>query len=318
MKMKLVWCCLMSGLWLLLGCNKKPAVEYDPTTATVTVKDGNNNILQGAIVRIYDNQNAYLTDKQNGSEQGFISKSVTDALGEVKYNDLNADKHYFFLVTYQDRVHLQDLDNTQQDFEFSQFLIKGTNSYVEIHLKPSQSVIGFYVLDKFQNGLPISVYIDSTISVGNVTQSIPIEPTSGNQAGVLSYRLSPGTHTWYAISQNQGCLWQGQITVLGSESFNPVGLSECNAGAVSFYVDTSNVDNLPITITFNNSDQVGTLNHAFTTDPLQCFATGSLTVARDTGTYVYIAVSKNTNCVWTDSIKIGRGCQMIKFPKCQY
>ncbi len=299
-------------LVLVLGCKKVPREEVVPSSVTVYVKDESGNILQGAIVRLYNNKNAYLLDKQQGSEDGFISKVITDGDGKAKFDDLDSRFDYFFLVTYQDRVHFEDLDNSGQNFEFDEFLSNGTESYVEIRLTPAQSLVSFYTLDTSKNPVPIVIKLDTAV-LGSVTEAVKNVPTATSTTGALSYRLRQGKHIYSAISSEIGCFWQGEIEVSGSASFTPVALSKCEAGSVIFYADSSTILNLPISITLNDNNNYLVLSKPRLTDPSDCSDhENTVFFSRGAGTYSYSAFAKHGGCNWSGSFTLDHNCKIIK------
>jgi len=305
-----------------MACKQTQKVTYDPSNVTVVVRDNNGNILSGAVVRMYDEQNAYRNGKQTGSETGFVSKQVTDGNGSVSFTNLNTDKEYFFFVTYRDRAHFLDMDNSDKEFKFTKYLGKGTDSNVEIELSVSKSAVGFYAQPAIKSHLPIEISIDGD-SIGSLSDTLVSVPNSLNQKGTLSYRLSQGVHTWFAVSK-LGCVWLGgTIQATGTESFNPIAMEECNAGSVSFYIDTANVKNLPIKVFLSNTGQteeIGTLgnNDYLLVAPTKFSSPKAVSVARGTGTYSYYATSlRNSNCSWQGLVTVGVNYQSIKLPKCQ-
>lgn len=298
---------------LCFACKQTQKVVYDPSNITVSVKNDLGSPQQGAQVRMFNDYNAYLNSKNNGEANGFIENVFTDASGSVIFNQLNTDKEYYFLVNYRDRSRFADLDNYDQEFKFSKHLSKGVETYADIELKPAKSIVGFYIPDSLKGYLPVKLYFGND-SIGSLTQSVT-SVSGPNQPGLISFRISPGKINWQAVS-SQGCLWFGQVQVLQTENFSPIALQECNAGSVTFYIEGGAGNQLPIEITLNSSDFIGTLAQT-SPNPLKCFDKKSLTAARPIGKYTYTAVFKRNNCVITDTFSISRAnCKIIKLPNC--
>ena len=306
-------------LQIVLACKQTEEIKFEPTDIDLLVLDDVEAPVEGSVVRMFDDKNKYEEAKQSGLDANYVAKTITDASGHAIFKELNTEKSYYFLVTYRNRVRFLDLDNQDESFVFNQYLSKGTKSKITIRLKPAKSIVGFYASEMTKSQLPISFYIKNESqgydSIGRLTTSSAI-PNSPSQSGVLSFRLSQGVKEWYALSES-GCIWTGSIQVKGLESFEPISLSDCNAGSVSFYVDTENQTQLPIKITLGKTNQIGQLNTSLSDDPKGCFAKGTLTVAKETGFYVYTAESLRNSCVWTDTIQIVKGgCLKVKLTKC--
>ncbi|HAR19415.1 MAG TPA: hypothetical protein DCR46_02060 [Cytophagales bacterium] len=298
-----------------VACKQTKKVIFDPTDLSILVRNDLGTPQQGAQVRMYNDVNAYLNSKNNGAEEGFVEKAFTDAAGLVTFTDLNTDKEYYFLVTYRDRVRFADLDNFDEGFKFSKYLSKGVNTNAEIHLKPANSIVGFYVPSSLAGYLPVQFYVDND-SIGSIAETV--SSVSGpSQTGLLSFRFAQGKKKWMAKS-SQGCIWYGEVNVLPTESFSPTPLQEnCNAGSVSFYVGQESLNQLPIEITFSPSDKIGTLYNTSSV-PTTCFYPNTVTAARPIGKYTYTATYKRTNCVITDTITITKAsCRIVKLPSCQ-
>jgi hypothetical protein len=238
------------------SCKQTKKVTFDPTNVTITVRNDQGNPQSGAEVRVYNDQNAYLNSKNNGFEEGYISKVYSDGAGTVTVTDLNTEKEYYFLASYRDRTRFVDLNNFDQEFKFNKYLSKGVSSQAEITLQPAKSIVGFYAPAALTAQLPVVFYVDGD-SIGEIKQTVAT--VSGpNQTGMLSFRFSKGTKKWFAYS-GKGCFWYGEVNVGSTESFSPVAIQTCNAGAVKFHVTDDNASQLPIRITLNKSDMIGTL-----------------------------------------------------------
>lgn len=299
---------------ILAACKKTKEIIYDPTNVDLTVVDDNGNPLQGAVIRLFDDIDKYQNSKEGGAETGYVTKVISDKDGKAYFDDLNSEKSYYFLVTYRDRVRFLDLDNQDQNYAFDQ-LTRGTTSKIKIQLEPAKSVVSFYANNTISGQLPISLFIDED-SIGTITESVNGKPTTAFEKGTLSFRLSQGTKNWYAKSA-LGCIWTGQVQVKAIESFEPISLQDCNAGSVTFYTDEENKGILPVKITLGKNDQIGQMNSYLSTVPTGCFQKGTVTAARDVGTYTYTAESVRSGCVWTGTVTIAKGsCSTIKLSKC--
>lgn len=312
---KISYLALLFGALAFTSCKQTQEVIYDPANVEILVLNDSSKVQAAAEVRMYDDVDAYLNSKQNGVYEGFTAKSTTDASGKVTFTKLNPEKEYYFLVEYRDRTRFVDLNNYDNSFKFTKNLSKGTNTYAEIQLKQAKSVVGFYVPADMESNLPVKLYFNNdttAITINSITNGVPTTPT---QSGVLSYRFSAGTTNWYAKS-DKGCFWSGQIKVGTTESFSPIGLSACYAGSVGFKADTLNKDNLPIKVTLNNADVIGTI-YAVAKNGAVTFEPNVISAARDTGTYNYTAESLKSNCVWQGKVKITKGAtQVIVLQKC--
>jgi hypothetical protein len=80
---------------LIHGCSSKkddPApLVLDPTTLELTVLNGTGNIVSGATVQLFSNEN----DWKNGTNQ-IGSDQISDANGKVKFTNLATIKYYFW------------------------------------------------------------------------------------------------------------------------------------------------------------------------------------------------------------------------------
>jgi hypothetical protein len=300
---------------LLVACSETQEIIYDPASVTLTILNDSAKAQSAAEVRIYDDIDAYMNSKNNGVYEGFSAKASTDASGKVSFNKLNTAKDYYFLVEYRDRARYVDLNNYDQTFKFTKGLSQGSNTFAQIQLKQAKSVIGFYIPEGMADNLPVKLYLDDDtvgIDITNIASGAVTQP---NQAGVLNFKLSAGLTKWHAKSP-KGCYWGGEINVGTTESFSPISLNACYAGSVNFYVDAQNKDNLPIKITLDNADVLGSISNYTDTAPA-CFAYNAVSAARDTGTYTYTAESLKNSCVWQGKVKITQGgCQTILLPKC--
>ena len=305
---------LISGLWIM-SCKKSQDIIYDPASVQLFVVNDMGVAQPEAEVRMYNDVDAYINSKKNGVYDGYIAKASTDINGKVIFEKLVTDYDYYFLIEYRDRARFVDLNNYDTEFKFSQNLTKGTYTFAKITLSQAKSVVGFYVPQDMAANLPVKLYIGNDTTAVLIDSSAATAVTGPNQKGVLDYRFSAGIQNWHAKSA-KGCFWGGSINVGTTESFSPVSLNGCMSGSVSFYVDTTNTVNLPIKITLNSADQIGTLNSTHSGIP-NCFGANMLSAARDTGTYTYTAESLKTSCVWQGKVKITQGgCQTILLPKC--
>lgn len=312
---KISYLALLFGALAFTSCKQTQEVIYDPANVEILVLNDSSKAQSAAEVRMYDDLDAYSNSKENGVYEGFTAKATTDASGKVTFTKLNPDKEYYFLVEYRDRARFVDLNNYDNTFKFTKNLSKGSNSFAEIQLNQAKSVVGFYVPANMQSNLPVKLYLindTSAITITSITNGVPTTPT---QSGVKPYRFSAGTTNWYAKSY-KGCFWSGQIKVGTTESFTPIGLSACYAGSVGFKADSLNKNNLPIKVTLNNADVIGTI-YAVAKNGAVTFEPNVISAARDTGTYNYTAESLKSNCVWQGKVKITNGAtQVIVLPKC--
>lgn len=303
-------------LLALLSCEQTKEVIYDPTNAELTVYNDLKQPQQGAIVRMYDSKEAYDESKTTGKEEGFAVKAVTDALGKASFKDLNSDRSYYFLISYRDRTRFVDLDNQDENYVFKEYLEKGTNPRIEIYLKQAKSIVSFFANTANKDQLPITLYIGDD-SVGTISQSVASAPSAPFSASTITFRLSQGVSKWYARSA-QGCLWSGNVLSSGLESFEPIAFGDCDAGGVTFYAGVENNKDFPIQISLNKNDHLGALTDGAEAAPGSCFSAGTVSAARATGTYNYIAESLRSGCVWSGSVTITKGgCQMVKLTPCQ-
>ena len=135
---------------------------------------------------------------------------------------------------------------------------------------------------------------------------------SGTGDDVLNFKLGSGVKDWLVVSSS-GCVWQDQVTLGTTESFNPISLDNCIAGSASFWVAKEDSLLLPISVSLSPNDYIDDVTTYKEAAPTTCFAEGTVSLSRSTGTYNYFATSANGNCTWAGVLEIAEGnCNVIR------
>jgi hypothetical protein len=305
---------------LLLGCKSNLDFDYDVTEIQVKVYDDQGELLNGALVKLFDSETAYELEKNAGNsgleiEKGFTSENGTLSFGGA--GGLSFEKGYFLSVSFRDRERFVDLDNFGSSFRVPEdYLQRGGKTKLSVYLQQAKSSVSFYSRELSQSQLPISIYIGGQLigEVNALAFSEPSAPSITQTADVLSFRLSQGEQAWHAVS-SYGCVWTGIVKVGSTEGFTAISLDDCDAGAISFWVNESVENLLPISVSIGQNDVIGSITNS--SSPSSCFDEEGLSVSRAPGTYTYFAVSTNGNCTWSGSFTVrSAGCQMIELENC--
>ena len=181
-----------------------------------------------------------------------------------------------------------------------------------MNLQQAKSVVSFYTQLSSTDQFPITVFIGDD-SVGVLSANRSGIPTPSNDNDALAYKLSTADK-WYAKS-SKGCLWAGDISVDGTESYEPISLEDCNAGAITFWTSSLNENLLPINVSLNGVDNIGEVEK--TGEATECFSGNGLSVGRKAGVYQYTASSSKNSCNWTGTITVTEGgCELIELSTC--
>lgn len=309
-------------LLVMTACESSLDFTFDPTEIEIAVTDDAGNALEGALVKVFDNEGDYNEELNTGNSNLEFDKGFTDASGKVIFGgdeNYDSEKDHYFYVSFRDRERFADLDNFNKNYKLSKDnLRQGGKSRVTIGLEQAKSAVSFYSKEIPESSLPLSILIDGE-EVGELTKLSSSDPSNPNtnDASVLSFRLGQGTRSWMAISTS-GCIWQGEVEIGSTETFTPISITTCEAGSVTFWVDEASADLLPIAVSLSPNDEVGSITTASATAPSDCFEPGYLSVSRATGDYTYYATSANGNCVWSGQLVITTdNCQTIKLSSCE-
>lgn len=319
---KVILLCFFLLLFCLMACESSLDFNFDPTEVVVEVIDDEEKILDGALVKVFDSQTAFETEKATGNAGLEIAKGFTDTEGQVTFgsnDELDAKKDHFFYVSFRNRERFVDLNNFKATYKLAnEDNKKGGKSYIQIQLQQAESAVSFFARELPENNFPLKIYLDGQLS-GNINQpsnSIPTNPSATNESGIQSFHLSEGKNNWMVVSKT-GCIWLGQVTIGSTETHSPLEMNLCQAGSISFWISDADNDLLPISISLSPNDKLGDLKNSLTNPPSSCFETNMLSVSRDAGEYSYFANSANGNCTWSGQFILGSGdCKLIKLERC--
>lgn len=306
------------GLLALLAasCVTELIPDPSPTRLGINVLDDNKEKVYGVSVYLFDNEIDFNDAKKTGNVSKRIKEGITEQLGDsvsLVFTNLNYNSDYYVFVSYRDRKRFVDLDNFSTSYLVTQkILYQETTTTVNVNLSQAKSSISFYSNNAPASQFPIKIFLAND-SIGKLTENTTGLPNPSSTQGVLNYKISSGD-TWFAKSAG-GCFWAGSIEVDGTESFLPIKLEDCDAGAITFWVKDVNASLLPIQLTLNGLDDIGSLQKSG--EALECFSEKGLSVGRKAGTYTYTAKSLSKSCNWTGTIDLGVGnCQMIELKPC--
>lgn len=306
------------SLVLVASCSTKyDEVAPDTVLKVSVINESNSQPLRGAVVYVYDNESAFKKTIASVDEpSGFAVSYVTNDTGQVVIPKLKTNVQYFVYAYYKDSTIVAGtyitLDNSAKQYELKNILTQSSITTVTIPVRPSDGFVVFWTAASNAASLPIAAFIGSS-SVGTVTQS----SASGVafQSGSVTARARAGQNTVEGES-GTGCVWVDGVNVIpGSFSFYP--LSDCGLGTAAFYTDNVNAGVLPIRITINANDNIGSITSVVTSTPPDCAAANLTTAFRTPGGYTYEATSTSGNCVWTGTFVLDIGsCNLIYLDKC--
>lgn len=311
------------SLFILVGCESAIETTFDPTKLEITVYDDNGDPIEGALVKLFDNEEDYNEEIATGNSNLEVAKYFTDASGLVSFTDETGDVDpevdHFFYISFRDRDRFTDLDNFSGQFKVAaDYIIKGGTTVASISLEQSKSSVTFFSTTLDASNFPLRVLLDGE-EVGDITEIASTTPTNASGTGndVLNFKLGSGIKDWVVVS-NSGCVWQDQITLGTTESFTPISLDNCTAGSASFWVAKEDSLVLPISISLSPNDYIGEVSEYQETEPTACFSDGTLSLSRSTGTYNYFATSANGNCTWAGVLEITENdCNVIQLEGCE-
>ena len=330
--MKRIYCYRFIIIFYLLfvGCAKESDTYKPISKVILTVKDDNGNNVSGARVSVYskieDYENAFST-KNFGSNEFFQNGSFTNQNGVVEITFTEPDREYWMLITYRDNGRQLDLSNygtigNDQSGHIKK-LPKRSEVKLEVVITPINGNLIFYStavnkvpieirVARYKSQTGLSIHTLSGIYTGS---GIPAIGTLAN----LSVTRDPGLYTYYAKSAD-GCVWAGNVNLTKGQ-VSAIDLSKCNAGSLYFHTPALNAAKLPISVTLNNIDSLGTITS--TRDILTCTdadinaPSGTLKVFRNKGLYTYFARTADGKCVWTGSINIvADQCLIVPLLQC--
>ena len=266
---------------------------------------------------MYDDSAAFHQTISSVAEpSGFVSSYTTDNAGAATIEKLKTNTSYFVYAYYKDASIITGtyitLDNSAKQYELKNTLADGSKTVVTISLRPSDGFIVLWTGSSNSAALPIDVFVNNS-TAGSVTKgnSLP----SLFQTGSVSQRVRAGKAMIEGKSLS-GCYWTNQVTVIAG-SITYFGLADCSVGTIAFYTDFVNASDLPIQLTLNANDAIGTVSAVVSTTPADCSAVNLVTALRVPGNYTYQAVSASGHCVWSGSFTLTAGeCNLIYLTKC--
>ena len=311
---------ILTAFLLTLGvaCSTKYNEVKPDTVIEVFVNDeATGRAISGARVLLYDDSAAFHQTISSAAEpSGFVSSYTTDNTGAATIEKLKTNTNYFVYAYYKDTTVITGtyitLDNSARQYALKNTLADGSQTVVTISLRPSDGFIVLWTGSANSAALPIDVFVNN-ISAGSVTKgnSLP----SLFQTGSVSQRMRAGKAIIEGKSSS-GCYWTNQVTV-NAGSIRYFGLTDCSVGTIAFYTDFVNTSDLPIQLTLNANDAIGTISAVVSSTPTDCSAVHLATALRETGNYTYQAVSASGNCVWSGSFMLTAGeCNLIYLTKC--
>lgn len=303
-------------LSLVFSCGKEIIPDPEPTQLSVNVLDEKDELLYGVSVYLFDDEDSFNEARKTGNRSGRLKEGVTEDNEDdasLVFSNLNFNTDYYLFVSFRDRAQFLDLDNFSDHYIVPKdILYQSTDTKVTVKLSPAKSVVSFYTDSSPEEQFPIEVFIGND-RVGALSANSGSEPTPLNDNEALPYKMSSG-NSWFARS-SKGCFWAGSIQVDGTESYDPIQLEQCNAGAVTFWVDNANTNTLPIEVVLDGLDDVGEIKNPG--EARDCFSENGLSVGRKPGIYTYTASSKVSACAWSGELVITEGsCEIIKLETC--
>jgi hypothetical protein len=311
---------ILSTLLLLLtaACSTKYAEVVPDTELSVTaVRADTQAPLEGATIYLYDSDTAFhQTISSVAAPSGFISSFTTDSKGAVLISGLKANVQYYVYAYYKDSTIIQGtyitLDNSAQEYVLKNNLPQGSITNITIAVKPSDGFVLFWTNESNSAALPIAAYVGNS-AVGTILEGNAAPAPF--QSGSVSARVRSGTLTVEGKS-GTGCIWTNQVTV-DAGTFFYYNLADCSVGTIAFYTDAVNTNVLPIQLTLNANDGIGTITSPVTDTPSDCNSPNLVTIARTPGNYTYQAISPNGNCVWNGDFTLAAGeCNLIYLTQC--
>ena len=307
----------------LSGCESAIETLYDPTTLEITVYDDNGDVIEGALVKLFDSEEDYNEEIATGNSNLEVAKYFTDENGLVSFDDekdnIDPQVDHFFYISFRDRDRFTDLDNFSGQYKVvADYIIQGGTTEANITLQQSKSSVTFFSTTLDASNFPLRVLLDGE-EVGDIADIASAVPTnaSGTGTDVLNFKLGSGIKDWVVVS-NSGCAWQDQITLGTTESFTPISLDNCTAGSASFWVAKADSLVLPVSISLSPNDYIGEVSDYQEAEPTACFTAGTLSLSRSTGTYNYFATSANGNCTWAGVLEITENdCNIIQLEGCE-
>lgn len=299
----------------LYYCKQKVEVIIPTTDVDLTVIDNKRDTLKGAIVAIFDNEDAYNQAQVSRIYTNALYVDTTDNNGKIYFSGLKEDRRYYFSAYYIDNKTFPGnpivWDNTDGAYYFLNNLIKSSVTYSVLVLSPVEGFVTFWTQSENQSNTPIGIRIgnDSIGVINSSLQSAPI-PFS-NQA--VTYKVKKGVINFQAKNAS-GCVWIDTVNIKGGvNTFERLPL--CTFGTLSFGVAANKVANLPITVILNQQDTIGQIIQATGNQSFTCRPLNSLSVVRGPGSYSYTAISSKTGTAWTGKINLkADSCKVIYLP----
>jgi hypothetical protein len=311
---------ILAGLLITLiaGCSTKYNEVVPDTVLKVSVINENTNQpVSGATVYLYDDSVAFKkTTSSIADPDGFIASFITNDTGRIVIPKLKSNVQYYVYAYYKDNTIVNGtyitLDNSAKQFFLKNDLTIGSVTSITIPIRPADGFVVIWTQNSNSSALPINTFLESS-SVGTITQGnsapAPFQP------GSVTARARTGNITIEGKSAT-GCFWINQVKV-NPGGFVYYNLQDCTVGSMGFYTDNVNSSVLPIQITLNANDAIGSVSSVVSSVPADCSSANVVSALRVPGNYTYQAVSTSGNCVWSGTITVTTGgCNLIYLNKC--
>ena len=303
---------------LIAACSTKYNEVVPDTVLKVSViNESTNQPITGATVYLFDDSTAFRkTTASIDDPTGYLTSSLTNDTGRVVISKLKSNAQYYVYASFKDNTIVNGtyvtLDNSAKEFVLKNKLAAGSVTSITIPVRPADGFVVIWTSTTNTGSLPIDAFVGSspagTLTQGNAAP-VPF------QAGSVTARARAGKATLESKSAS-GCFWINEVTI------NPAGfvyyhLQDCNVGTVAFYTDNVNSAVLPIQLTLNANDGIGSISAVVSSAPTDCSAANLVTAARIPGNYTYQAVSSSGNCIWNGTFTVTTGgCNLIYLNKC--
>lgn len=308
------WISAASLLAMLHGCESKTEV-IDPTTdLIVTVLNASGAAQPQARVALFDDEATFLVQNDNFGTNGAVRVADTDSIGTVRFDSLRTDVNYYILafttdsVTYRNEGYRLHNDNSSTGFRFLRTLNKSSVTRATLQLRPADALVSFFANDFNTDALPIKIFVRND-SVGVIDQirtdvnSVPINPASNPvQNGVITRVIRLGVNpTAVRFVNSFECNNISSLNIIGG-NFNRINVNNCTAGVVTFWTDTRNAGNLPISIYINGTNLIGRLTTPLRNPPATVKAPNVLNYVLEPGNYFYVATAPG--CLWKNEFTV--------------
>jgi hypothetical protein len=305
---------LLLSAFFLFSCEKEGDNFPNEAVIRFVVKDDLGNIVTGAKVSFYDNENTYQNGLSNDLSGAVDTLTTTGGSDSVA---LEGGKEHWILITFFDPVRNLLLSNVGISSKINK-LEKSSELIVTFFIVPVTGTVSFWSTNR--NKFPIRV------TIGPVKDTIfaptAVQPIGSGAPNAADISLPENTYSYYAIANN-GCVWTGTVTVQKG-GFYPIELTPCSVGRITFVAPTFNTNHGPISIVLDNTDNIGSITASgnYTCSSLNSSAPGTgtgsfVTVTRDNNNYTYKATTADNQCTWTGSFVISSDtCIVIPLISC--